>query len=161
MRTQQRDKVGRRSESHFPSRRRALRALAAGAGLVIARPSLATPEQLALALRERFGERTIRRERVTVELPRLAESGNVVPVTVAVESPMTEADHVRAIHLFAEHNNLPHILSVELGPWNGRATISSRIRLAESQQVLAVAETSDGALWSGAAEVAVTTSSCG
>lgn len=142
-------------------RRRALRALAAGACLLVVRPASATPAELAQALRETFGDRSIQRDRVKLELPRLAESGNVVPVTVSVDSPMTAADHVSEIHLFAEQNNLPRILSVALGPWNGKAVVASRIRLATSQQVLAVAVMNDGSLWSAAAEVEVTVSSCG
>ena len=143
------------------SRRQALKTLAAGACMLVVRPATATPEELAGALRESFGERAISRERVKLELPRLAESGNVVPVTVTVDSPMTDDDHVQAIHLFAEKNNLPRVMSVTLGPWNGKAVVSSRIRLATSQQVLAVAEMSDGSLWSAAAEIEVTVSSCG
>ena len=93
-----------------------------------------------------------------LEMPRLAESGNVVPVTVTVDSPMTERDYVRSIHLFAEKNNLPRILEVQLGPFNGKAVVSSRGRLAITQQVLAVAGLSDDTLWSAAAEIEVTVS---
>lgn len=135
--------------------------LAAGACLLLVRPALATRERLTAALRETFGDREPVRERVSLKLPLLAESGNVVPVEVSVDSPMTKADHVNAIHLFAEKNNLPRVLSVQLGPWNGKAVVKSRIRLAESQQVLAVAVTNDGSLFSAVAEVEVTTSSCG
>ncbi len=142
-------------------RRRALQVLAAGACLLVLRPASATPEELATAIRETFGDRPIVRERVTLKLPRLAESGNVVPVTVSVDSPMTEADHVESIHLFAEKNNLPRVLSVQLGPWNGKAVVASRIRLADSQQVFAVAVMSDGSLFSAVADVEVTYSSCG
>jgi sulfur-oxidizing protein SoxY len=143
------------------SRRQALKAFAAGACLLVVRPAAATPEQLQVALREAFGDARILRERVTLELPLLAESGNVVPVTVSVESPMTDTDHVSAIHLFAEKNHLPHVVSVEVGPWNGKAEFKSRIRLAESQQVLAVAVMNDGSLYSAVADVEVTYSSCG
>lgn len=129
--------------------------------MLLVRPALATRERLETALRETFGTRLIARERVKLELPVLAESGNVVPVTVSVDSPMTQSEHVSAIHLFAEKNNLPRILSVQLGPWNGKAIVKSRIRLAESQQVLAVAVMNDGALYSAVADVEVTTSSCG
>jgi sulfur-oxidizing protein SoxY len=149
------------SSSSIHPRRRVLQALAAGACLLVVRPASATPEELAAVLREIFGERAIARERVKLKLPRLAESGNVVPVTVSVDSPMTEADHVKSIHLFAEKNNLPRILSLQLGPWNGKAVVTSRIRLATSQQVLAVAVMSDGSLFSAAAEVEVIFSSCG
>ena len=149
------------SLSSVHPRRRALQALAAGACLLVVRPASATPEQLTAALRETFGERAIARERVKLELPLLAESGNVVPMTVSVDSPMTESDHVTAIHLFAEKNTLPRVLSVQLGPWNGKAVVKSRIRLAESQQVLAVAVMNDGSLFSAVADVEVTFSSCG
>jgi sulfur-oxidizing protein SoxY len=143
------------------SRRQALQALAAGTCMLLVRPASATPQQLAAALRDAFGEREILRQRVTLELPLLAESGNVVPVTVSVDSPMTETDHVKAIHLFAEKNNLPRVVSIQLGPWNGKAVVKSRIRLADSQQVLAVAVMSDGSLFSATADVEVTYSSCG
>lgn len=129
--------------------------------MLLVRPATATREQLDAALRETFGTRLIPRERVKLELPLLAESGNVVPVTVSVDSPMTQAEHVSAIHLFAEKNNLPQVVSVQLGPWNGKAVVKSRIRLAESQQVLAVAVMNDGSLYSAVADVEVTTSSCG
>ena len=142
-------------------RRRALQALAASACLLIVRPASATPERLVAALREQFGARDIVRARVTLKLPVLAESGNVVPVTVSVDSPMSEVDHVTEIHLFAEKNRLPRILSVNIGPWNGKAEVQSRIRLADSQQVLAVAVMNDGALFSDAKQVEVTYSSCG
>jgi sulfur-oxidizing protein SoxY len=148
-------------QSSVLPRRRVLQTLAAGACLLVVRPASGTPEELAATLRQLFGQRQIRRGRVKLELPRLAESGNVVPVTVSVDSPMTPADHVRGIHLFAEKNNQPRILDLKLGPRNGKAVVASRIRLATSQQVLAVAELSDGSLWSAATDVEVTTSSCG
>ncbi|MGH6628679.1 MAG: thiosulfate oxidation carrier protein SoxY [Burkholderiales bacterium] len=148
-------------QSSVLSRRRALKALAAGACLIVVRPAVATPEELAAALRETFGDRQIRRGKVKLDLPRLAESGNVVPVTIAVDSPMTQRDYVKSVHLFAEKNNLPRILDVQLGPYNGKAVVSSRVRLAITQQVLAVAMLSDDTLWSAAAEIEVTVSSCG
>jgi len=129
--------------------------------MLVVRPAVATPEELAAALRETFGDRPIQRGKVKLDLPRLAESGNVVPVTVTVESPMTARDHVRSIHLFAEKNNLPRIFEAQLGPHNGKAVVSSRVRLAITQQVLAVAVLSDNSLWSAAAEIEVTVSSCG
>ena len=128
--------------------------------MLVVRPAVATPEELAAALRETFGDRPIQRGKVKLDLPRLAESGNVVPVTVSVDSPMTERDYVKSIHLYAEKNNLPRILEVQLGPHNGKAVVSSRVRLAIMQQVLAVAILSDNSLWSAAAEIEVTVSSC-
>lgn len=140
---------------------RALGALGAGCCLLVLQPALATPAELQAALRERFGTLPIRPGRVELKMPLLAESGNVVPVTVRVESPMTVQDHVTGIHLFAEKNQLPEVLEVRLGPWNGKAEVASRIRLATSQQILAVAVMNDGSIWSGATEVEVTVSGCG
>lgn len=114
-----------------------------------------------MALREAFGERPIRSGKVTLELPKLAESGNVVPVSISVESPMTERDYVKSIHLFAEKNHLPRVFEAHLGPHNGRARVASRIRLVTSQRVTAVAVLSDDTVWSGNFDIEVTVSSCG
>ncbi len=146
---------------HVASRRRALQALAAGACFLIARPATATPDELTAALRETFGERSITRGRVKLEIPRVAENGSVVPVTVSVDSPMTQQDYVSGIHLFAEKNHLPRILEMQLGPYNGKAVVSTRVRMATSQQLTAVAVLSDGSLWSAAADIEVVTSECG
>jgi sulfur-oxidizing protein SoxY len=143
-----------------PGRRRALHAIAGGACLLVVRPATAAPEDLAAALRELFGDRPITPGRIKLEIPRLAENGNIVPVTITVDSPMTEPDYVKSIHLFAQSNPLPRILDVELGPRNGRARVATRIRLAVSQQVRAVAVMSDGTLWSTAADVEVTVGGC-
>jgi sulfur-oxidizing protein SoxY len=147
--------------SPLAGRRQLLRALTAGACMLMIRPVSATPEALALALRETFSDREIKPGRVKLELPRLAENGNVVPVTVTVDSPMTEQDYVKSIHIFAEKNPLPRILEVQLGPYNGRAQIASRIRIAVSQQMHAVAVMSDGSLWSHAVDIEVTVTGCG
>jgi sulfur-oxidizing protein SoxY len=142
-------------------RRRALTALAAGALLVVARHALSTPEELAAALHETFGDRPITPGKVALELPKLAENGAVVPVTVSVDSPMTERDYVKAIHLFAEKNPLPRVLELHLGPYNGRAKVMTRIRIAESQNIIAVAVMSDDSLWSATVQVEVTVTGCG
>ena len=142
------------------ARRRALRAIGAGACLLHVRPAAATPEEHAAALRETFGDRPNTPGRVKLDIPRLAENGNLVPVVVSLDSPMSEQDYVASLHLFAERNPLPRILDVELGPSNGRARITTRIRLAVSQQVRAVAVMSDGTLWSAGADVEVTVGGC-
>lgn len=143
-----------------PGRRRALRAIAGGACLLLVRPAGATPEDLAAALREMFGDRPITSGKVNLQVPRLAENGYIVPVTVSVDSPMTEQDYVKSIHLFAERNPQPRIVDVELGTLNGRARIATRVRVAVSQQVHAVAVMSDGTLWSAAVDVEVTVGGC-
>ena len=116
-------------------RRRALGVLGAGCCLLVLRPALATPAELEVALRERFGAVPIRPGRVDLKMPLLAESGNVVPVTVRVESPMTADDHVTRIHLFAEKNQLPDVLEFQLGPHNGKAEVASRVRRSEERRV--------------------------
>lgn len=149
------------SASLLEARRRALALLGGGLCLLVARPAVATPEELARALAEDFGDRPITPGKVILELPKLAENGAIVPVTVAVDSPMTERDHVVRILLYAEKNPLPRILAVDLGPYSGRARVSSRIRIADSQQITAVAVLSDGSLWSSALQVEVTVAGCG
>jgi sulfur-oxidizing protein SoxY len=103
---------------------------------------------------------TVRKGRVGLELPQLAENGNSVAMRLTVESPMTAKDHVRAIHLFSERNPVRHMATFYLGPRAARAEIVSRIRLAGSQRVVALAEMSDGSFWSGSAGVVVTISAC-
>jgi sulfur-oxidizing protein SoxY len=97
---------------------------------------------------------------VKLQLPPLIDNGNSVPLSVTVESPMTEPDHVRAIHVLTEKNPLPDVVGVHLGPRAGRATLATRVRLADTQTVTAIAQMSDGSFWSGSAEVVVTLSAC-
>ena len=98
--------------------------------------------------------------RVKLELPILADNGNSVPMKVTVESPMTEADHVRTIRLLSERNPERDMATFHLGPRAGVAEITSRVRLAGSQRVVALAEMSDGSYWMGTADVTVTLSAC-
>jgi sulfur-oxidizing protein SoxY len=97
---------------------------------------------------------------VTLDLPPLVDNGNTVPMSVAVDSPMTPADHVKSIHVFTEKNPQPNVVGVFLGPRAGRARFSTRIRIADSQTVLAIARMSDGSFWSGSVDVVVTLSAC-
>src|SRR5262245_8256295 len=141
-------------------RRRALRTLAGGACLLVVRPAGATPEELAQVLRELFGERPITPGRIKLDVPRLAENGNIVPVTVTVDSPMSEQDYVKSIHLFSESNPQTRIVDAMLGPYSGRARVSTRVRVAISQHLHAVAVMSDDSVWSTAVEVEVTVGGC-
>src|SRR5712691_11266657 len=102
----------------------------------------------------------INKGKVTLELPQLVENGNTVPMSVKVDSPMTQADHVRAIHVFTEKNPQPNVASFHLGPRAGRAAVATRIRLADSQTVTAIAEMSDGTFWSQGVDVVVTLAAC-
>ena len=102
----------------------------------------------------------VRTGKVTLDLSPLVENGNAVPVKVTVESPMTEADHVRRIALFNERNPQPDIAVFHLTPRAGRAEVATRIRLATSQKVAAVAEMADGGFWMAEASVVVTLAAC-
>ena len=130
------------------------------ASLVVVRPAHATPVAMQDAIRRVVGAARVSPGRVTLELPPLSENGNAVPLAVSVESPMTAADHVRAIHVFTEKNPEPDVVSFHLGPRAGRASVATRIRLADTQTVVAVCELSDGSFWSGRADVVVTLAAC-
>jgi sulfur-oxidizing protein SoxY len=149
-----------------PSRREFLRAagsVAAGLGLgsvVTVTPARATPAEMQEAIRKVVGSATVTPGKVKLDVPPLIENGNAVPLTVAVESPMTDAAHVRALHVFAEKNPQPSIASFHLGPRAGRARVATRIRLADSQTVVAICELSDGTFWSHTADVVVTLAAC-
>jgi sulfur-oxidizing protein SoxY len=135
-------------------------ALAGGGVLLSIRPAAATPEMMKDAVRAVIGEAPVKKGKVKLELPPLVENGNSVSCTVTVESPMTAADYVKAIHIFNEKNPQPNVISVKLGPRAGRASFSTRIRLADSQTVTAIAELSDGSFWSDDIEVIVTLAAC-
>jgi sulfur-oxidizing protein SoxY len=102
----------------------------------------------------------VRKGKVTLVLPQLADNGNSVPIRITVDSPMTEADHVKSIHLYAERNPVRNMANFYLGPRAGRAEVNSRVRLAGSQRVTAVAKLSDGSFWYDAAPIVVTLSAC-
>src|SRR5215470_11316319 len=129
--------------------------LGAGLSLTVT-PAAATPETMRAAIKRLVGESTPRRGKVKLDLPPLVENGNVVPLTVAVESPMTAEDYVKAIHVFNEKNPQPNVISVFLGPRAGRASLQTRFRLADTQTVTAIAELSDGSFWTESVEVIVT-----
>jgi sulfur-oxidizing protein SoxY len=120
----------------------------------------ATPAEMEAAVRTVTGGAAVRRGRVKLDMPPLIENGNSVPLSVNVESPMTPSDHVRAIHVFTEKNPLPNVVSAYFGPRSGRAVLSTRVRIADTQTVTAIAALSDGSFWSGSANVVVTLSAC-
>jgi sulfur-oxidizing protein SoxY len=102
----------------------------------------------------------VRTGRVKLSLPSLADNGNSVPLRVVVDSPMSAADHVNTIALFSSRNPEPNIARFTLGPRAGRADISTRVRLAGSQRVMAVAQMSDGSFWMDSREIVLTISAC-
>lgn len=137
--------------------------LARGAALVgvaLVPAALASPAEVDLEVAGLFGDRPIGAGRIRLEIPPISENGYSVPLTVEVDSPMTADDHVRRIALFAEENPQPNIARFELGPRAGRARIQTRIRMGGSQKIRAVAELSDGSLWSTETFSIVTLAAC-
>ena len=135
----------------------------AGAGLIVSvlpGPARATPAAMLTAMKAVVGEAPLRKGKVKLELPPLIENGNSVTMNVSVESPMTETDYVKGIHVFNEKNPQPNVIDIRFGPRAGRAAVSTRIRLADSQKVIAIAEMSDGSFWSDEVEVIVTLAAC-
>jgi sulfur-oxidizing protein SoxY len=128
--------------------------------LVTMRPAGATPATMTSAIRAVVGEATVRTGRVKLDVPPLVENGNTVPMTVTVSNPMTAADHVVSIHVFNEKNPQPNMGNFYLGPHAGRAQVSTRIRLADSQKIVAIAKLSDGSFWSATTDVVVTLAAC-
>ncbi len=124
------------------------------------RPAEATPAMMAAAIRDVAGAAVVRTGKVKLDVPPLVENGNTVPMTVSVASPMTAEDHVRSIHVFVEKNPQPNVGNFVLGPRAGRAQVSTRIRLADSQKVVAIAKLSDGSFWSATVDVVVTLAAC-
>ena len=136
---------------------------AAGIGfapLIAVGPARATPAAMQEAIRKVVGSTSVKTGRMKLDLPPLVENGNTVPLAVSVESPMTEADHVRAIHVFTEKNPQPDVVSFRFGPRAGRASVATRVRLADTQIVVAICELSDGSFWSASASVVVTLAAC-
>jgi len=146
-----------------PSRRRMLALVAGGVTVSLlplpASAQLAAPTQAAV---DRIrGSRTPQEGRITLRLPPIAENGNTVPLTVTVESPMTATDHVKTVHIFADKNPTPDIATFHMTPAMGRASADTRIRLGQTQDVVALAEMNDGTLFMARAEVKVTIGGCG
>jgi sulfur-oxidizing protein SoxY len=144
------------------SRRAMLRQLGA-AGLLLAlwpADPWATPEGVQQAIRQRIGDREPQSGGMTLTLPKIAETGNSVPLTVSVESSMTLEDHVQRIHIFVPGNPESVAVTYHLGVRAGKAQISTQVRLARTQTVLALAEMSDGSVRSDAASIVVTLGAC-
>jgi sulfur-oxidizing protein SoxY len=112
------------------------------------------------AIRNIVGEAQIRTGKVKLDIPPLVENGNTVPMTISVASPMTASDYVKSIHIFNEKNPQPNIGNFYLGPAAGRAQVSTRIRLADTQKVVAIARLSDDTFWQVTTEIVVTLAAC-
>lgn len=147
---------------NFSPTRRQLLTVGGGAILISTVPLKAFAEEADL-LRARtdiFGDRAIQEGRVTVKLPPIAENGHSVPITVTVDSPMSADDYVKRVAILSPRNPLPLIAEHHFTPLSGKAEVSSRIRMSGTQAIQAVAEMSDGSLWSGSMETVVTLAAC-
>jgi sulfur-oxidizing protein SoxY len=142
------------------SRRRFLALFGAAMAMVTLRSAEATPATMAAAMRELTGGAVVRAGKIKLDVPPLVENGNTVPLTVSVTSPMIPEDYVRSIHVFVEKNPQPNGGNFFLGPRAGRAQVSTRIRLADSQKIVAIAKLSDGSFWSASVDVVVTLAAC-
>jgi sulfur-oxidizing protein SoxY len=123
-------------------------------------PGWATPQSLQAAIKEVVGDKTLREGKVVLDIPSLIENGNAVPLTVTVDSPMTADDRIKAIHVFNEKNPQPYVYNAWLGPNVAKAEIATRIKLGDSQRIVAIAETSKGEFWTASADVVVTLAAC-
>jgi len=145
-----------------PDRRRLIVILAALGLLprVSVRPAAAAENDLAPLIAKITGGKRLQAGRIKVDTPLLADNGHSVPLRLIVDSPMTPADHVRAITVLSDRNPRPVIATYHLGPRAGRAQIATRVRLNGTQRIWAIAQLSDGSFWSGHADVVVTESAC-
>ncbi len=117
----------------------------------------ANPRQVADLIRAVTGATPVQTGKVTLDLPVLVENGNAVAMTITIDAP---AGSVRALHVFADGNPLPEVLRLRFGPASGAPRLSTRIRLADSQTVTALAELADGTFWQDRVELLVTLAAC-
>ncbi len=151
---------------HDPDRRSLLVAIGSGGLAVVAmtlvpRAVLADTAAMKEAMKARVGDTVAQAGRINLELPQIAENGNTVPIAIEVDSPMTEQDYVKAVHVFAEQNPLPNVATFRFTPRSGRARAATRMRLLKTQNVVALAEMSDGSVYMASTEVKVTIGGCG
>jgi sulfur-oxidizing protein SoxY len=135
-------------------------AVAGAVPIVTLRPAEATPAMLASAINNVTQGALVKTGKVKLDVPPLVENGNTVPMTVSVDNPMTSENHVKSIHVFNEKNPQPNVGNFYLTPLSGRAQVSTRIRLADSQKIVAIAKLSDGSFWSASVDVIVTLAAC-
>lgn len=130
------------------------------AGFAGVESAQATPEAMKELVAQITGGKPMIKSKVALDLPPLVDNGNTVPMTVAVDSPMTDDNYVKAIHVVNEKNPQPNVISCTMGPRAGRASFGTRIKLADSQKITAIAEMSDGSFWFDDADVIVTLAAC-
>lgn len=148
--------------SRSRSRRDVMTMAATGAALLmVSDVALATPDKVAEEIKKIVGDKKLVPGKIKLDLPTIAENGLVVPLNFEVESPMTEKDYVKAVHFFAEGNPSVNVATFHFTPLSPKAAASTRIRLAKTQDIVAVAEMSNGDMFSARKEVKVTIGGCG
>jgi sulfur-oxidizing protein SoxY len=139
----------------------ALAAIASLAALLAPKMALADEPAVAAEIKKLYGDRKFDEGKIKLDVPEIAENGLVVPVNVEVESPMTEQDFVKAVHVFADGNPAPGVVSYRFTPACGKAAASTRVRLAQTENIICIAEMSNGSLHMAKANVKVTIGGCG
>lgn len=144
--------------------RRETLTLAAVAGLAVflaPKMVMADEQMVAAEIKKLYGDKKLESGKIKLDVPEIAENGLVVPVNVEVESPMTDSDYVKAVHIYADGNPLPGVVSYKFTPDCGKASASTRMRLAQTQNIVCVAEMSNGNLYTAKSNVKVTIGGCG
>ena len=139
----------------------AMAAIAGLAAILAPRLSLADEQAVAAEIKKLYGDKKFESGKIKLDVPEIAENGLVVPINVDVESPMTDADYVKAVHVFADGNPLPGVVTYKFTPACGKASASTRMRLAQTQNIVCVAEMSNGNLHMAKANIKVTIGGCG
>ncbi len=144
--------------------RRETLTLAAVAGLaafLAPKMVMADEQMVAAEIKKLYGDKKLESGKIKLDVPEIAENGLVVPVNVEIESPMTDADYVKAVHIYADGNPLPGVVSYKFTPACGKASASTRMRLAQTQNIVCIAEMSNGSLYTTKSNVKVTIGGCG
>jgi sulfur-oxidizing protein SoxY len=139
----------------------ALAAIASLAAFLAPKMAMADGQAVAAEIKKLYGDKKFDSDKIKLDVPEIAENGLVVPVDIEVESPMTEQDYVKAVHVFADGNPFPSVVSYRFTPACGKAAASTRMRLAQTQNIICIAEMSNSDLYMTKANVKVTIGGCG
>ncbi len=152
-------------ETRQVNRRELIKLLGAGTvaamGISLVGPAHADGKATDEAIMKVTGGKKAAMGKITLETPQIAENGSTVPIGISVDSPMTDADNVKSVHLYADGNPNPEVATFHFTGMSGKADVSTRIRLAKTQNVVAVAEMSDGSFMMAKSEIKVTIGGCG
>jgi sulfur-oxidizing protein SoxY len=132
----------------------------ASAALISPHSARASDDEAIELIKRLTGKVATQSDRVRLAMPRVFANGYIVPLSLEVDSPMTESDHVRRVRVIAPRNPIIEVACFNFSPQRSAARTSTRIRLAEPQHVLAVAEMSDGTLLMNKTWVEVATNGC-